>query len=283
MAIVRKGVNKIGAYSVGPKHYEVQVSADGVEKCIALYVIPPYAHLGYMNALNITAIGANEKDPKNYMYMSVVARTVTLRTGDVSMLTGTSWDDYMEDYAGIDPDTILTGADSTDVGIPGGEVIAAEAKSNIWMERRYKMGLGRNAYPTNASKIRYNVDCNYKGHMRQPSGFLDIALPKLLVVGVAFDGPEQNSNSAHVAAGDYSSWQGLYDALKDNIPAVSGVNPQSMGDDLPASDGGDLKAYLHQGRSINGNYSDDTMDVTTTLSARLDIYEPAPGNYVPAP
>ena len=280
MAIIRKGVNKIGAYSIGPKHFDVDVSSDGVEKTIALFVIPPYAHLGYMNALNITAIGSSEMLPKNYASMSIVARTVTLRVDDVEMLTNDSWDNYREDYAGVDPDTILVGTDATDVGIPGGEIVAAEAKSNIWMKRDYDMKLGKNAYPTNASKIRYHVECKYKGHMNEGGGFLDISLPKMLVIGMTVDTPEVAGYSHDAAAGGYTSWQALYDDLKGNIPAIGGVNPQSMGDDLPDSGSTNLKAYLHQGRAINANAADDTMNVITSLSGRMDIYEPAPGNYV---
>lgn len=282
MTVVRKGVSPVGHYTV-EKQLEGQIAADGVEDAMFVFAIPQYCHIGYINKLHIAAVGASEQDPAQSQEMVIKARTLALSAQHTQPLTGDDWDDYMEDTLSVDPAQVTGHGDQSNIGITGGTPVADMAKGMIWLDRYYDMRLGKNAYPTNASKIRYNVECNYKGHARTPS-MLDITRPKWLVIGGVVNQPVFTSDKHDAAGGGYTSFEALYEALLDNIPTRSGTDPEALGDTLPNSGSTNLKAYLHQGVQLTDVSGDnDAMNWTMKLSMRLDIYEPAPGNYVAAP
>lgn len=288
MVVIRKGVERIGSYKV-EKTTTVDVSANGIEKALFVYAIPPFAHMGYCHSMSISAVGWDAQEVFETSELALSGRIVNITESNVTPLTGDNWDDYLEDYAGADPDTILSGGNATDVGLEGGEVMAAEAQGQSFFSRSYKSKIGKNAYNTDASKIRYLVECGYKGHLRTPS-MVAIAQPKLMVVGATAADPSAMTSftaSAHDAtAGSYTTWRGLYDALVDNIPSQNvDVDEQALGDDLPETGDTMLKSYLHKGKAVTNYHTGDPCGyhVRFEFRGRLDIYRPTPGNYVPGP
>lgn len=288
MSIIRRGVDKIGSYSV-IKEVEKTVSGNGTEQAVFLLSIPQYAHMGYAN-IHVDSVmnGADGIAPTRRQEVIISGRIVNVNEDYQSPLVGDDWDDYMEDNMQISPEMLVGKSDSDFVGITGGNVVAQHGKAIEFMRREYTCKLGKNAYPTNANLIRYAINCSYKGHLRTPN-MVDITKPKILAIGVTVSQALVTSHSHDAASGGYTDWNNLYEALVNNIPAESNQDNYTGTDidvdtDLPNSGSTNLKAYLHQGRQIDDlSGAAVGMDTVVRFSGRLDVYRPSTSRYVPAP
>lgn len=277
MSIIKKGVEKIGSYSIKKVYEKTLDNSSDVEQCIIHLAIPAYAHIGYISSLSFEIVGGSEMDPQNYTECAVRGSIIEqMPSGTPGNFTSDDWDAIMEDAAPIDPDQITAHGDSTDVDITGGEHVAAN--QHEFFRRTYTLGLPNNAYPTNANKIRYKAAGRYKGHARTGQ-MLGISNPKQLFVGALSSVPDVESDKSNSAAGGYSDMLTLYQALMDNLPVNSETTSPTQGEAMAAG----IEDYLYHGFRHDTLAATDSLHIRMYLSARLDIYQPTGARYVPAP
>lgn len=272
MTIIRKGVEKIGSYSMKKVFQKTLDDSSDGEQCIAMLLIAPYTHIGYIHSLKWEIVGASEEDPESFTECALRGSMVELPTGTT---LADDWDAHMNYWMNTDPDEFTSVGTPTDVGITGEEHVAAN--QHEFFRREYTLGLPTYAYPTNASKIRYRASGSYKGHARTGNQ-LDIARGKLFGVGALSSVPGVESDKSDSATGGYGQ-QALYEALLDNLPASSEKSSPSQGDALASG----VEKYLYDGVAHDVLSQTDALHIRMYLSARLDIYQPTSSRYISAP
>lgn len=282
MAIIKKGVDKVGSFSIKKmytKTIDISAVQEHIEASVAVMFFPAYTHLGYIHSLSYELIGGAVMDPQNFNECVVRGSIVELPNSNVTMASD-SWDDYMEDYAPIDPNQIVSGGDAESVDITGREHVAST--SHEFMRRSYTLGLPNNAYPTAENKIRYRASGRYKGHARTGQ-MLSIGSQKMLVVGVTMMTPEFETDKSNSAAGGYADQGELYSALLDSFPSNSEQVPPTLGGTMHTDTNKDIEDYLYRGLQHDSIAANGDLHVRLTLSGRLDIYKPTASSFVPAP
>lgn len=279
MAIIRKGVEKVGSFSL-KKMFSCDVSS-GTEECIAMITIPQWCHLGY-GTVRFEVTGKNEKEAYNTTEFAI--RGSIAEIDEATVLDTNNWQTQMEKLVPIDPDQIESDTnDAIDVGITGREQPIPASAGHEFFRREYTLGLHRNtAYPTNSeAKVTYKTQGSYKGHFKTDK-MMNITKPKQLFIGALTNIPHlETSNQHNVSSGGYHSPEQIYNDLMAKVPFPVGPLgvPGTTTDVLDTQ----MERYLYYGYGTDTTVSDDDLMVNVWISARLDIYTPAQANYVAAP
>lgn len=290
MVVIRKGVTKLGSYTM-KKVFTKTVSADDdgsmVEQDLAMIKFPHYTHPGYVWC-DIDVVGAKTgHDPQNFMELAIRGSLVNVPLNHDAGSYADNWASAMEDLMPIDPTTADAGTNATDVGITGREHVFPGGHE--FFRREQLLGLPNSSYPSDAEKMTYKAHFKYKGHARTPLACA-VEMPKWMGFGVTatvpyqLDNSSSNANKSLVAAGDYTDNEAHYQALIDNIPSQNNA-PPTLGDDdvLPTT----LENYLYHGFQDEGTSSPfanaDDLHIRMYLTIRLDVYTPTHASYVPSP
>jgi hypothetical protein len=285
MTIIRRGVEKIGSFSIKKKYtalIDASDAAEGeVEFCLAMLAIPSYCHIGYIHSLNYQITTPSEYDP--WQTVECVVRGGIGNVPTSLSFNDDDWNALLEDNLPTDPTTMAgADADTTSVDITGKEHVAENAHE--FFRRSYTLGLPNNAYPVDSSKIKFFAKGNYKGHART-NGQTLIELPKLFGIGVTVDNPAYDADKSDSMGGGATNSESLYQAIKAALPSAgAGDIGPTLGEDLTSG----MRAYLYEGiahddHSVAMNAAAGDIRINLSLSARLDVYEPTAANYVPAP
>lgn len=287
MTVIRKGVDKIGSYTM-KKVFTKTVTADDdgsmVEQCVAMIALPQYTHPGYVWC-DIDVVGAKTgHDPEHFMEMAVRGSMANVPPAFDIGTWGDDWDATMEYVVPIDPTNFDTGTDdATDVGITGRE--HRYDGGHEFFRREQLLGLPNTAYPSDAETMTYKTHFKYKGHARTPLACA-VEAPKWMFFGVTattpnlLDNSSSGANRSKVAFGDYTDNEAHYQALIDNLPHVGSASP-TLGDTdgFPAA----LENYLYHGYAHDVMADADDLHIRMYLTLRLDVYTPQRANYVPSP
>lgn len=283
MTIIRKDVNKIGtAWSRKVNANLVESNGEGV----VLYsmIIPPYVWPGYMWAkwrmIDWSADGVRpwlSAEANVFIQMVEIPDTVARSSYDTKAEVLT----LANTYAPLDE--VFVGTDSgtdDEVGFTGltDSTIPDQFSRTLCKRYHYEMGIGKNAYPTNANYIRYLVEGKYNGHLKTKE-MVDIAKPKLVLIRANTQAPYADPDEDHGMSGGLEM-EALYSTLVDNIPGRNDDTTGITGEDLDST----LQNYLNEGTTGDqsmGSYF-DAQDLATTVNVtmRLDIYEPAPRGHI---
>lgn len=282
MTIIRKGVKKIGTAWSRKVNINV-IPNDGNGSILHAMILPPYVWPGMMWAKwkLIDNASGDTVDPRKSAEANVFIQMVELPDD----LVPANYDSDAEllslanTHAPLDE--IFLGTDSgtdDDVGITGHaatEIPDIFARSLV-KRYHYKMGIGQNAYPTNANFIRYHVQGRYRGEMKT-SNMVDITKPKLVVIRGNTNIPSVNADEDKALSGDYSIYD-LYQLLVDQLPQnnQNEVDSRLIDENLNTY----LQYYLNEGidggETASNFFEARALNATTYVTTRLDIYEPSP-------
>lgn len=281
MSIIRKGVTKLGSYSM-KKVYTKTLTADEdgevSESALAVVTIPQYCHLGYL-WLDIDVVGQKTAiDPHKFMEFAIRGSVADVRLDADEGSIGENWETIMKYNMPADPDAATNpgAVAAEDMGITGREHVADYGHE--FFRRECILGLPNYAYPSNAEGITYKAHFKYKGHARTKN-MTNIGTPKVLAIGALATVPDMVTDKGDSQSGGYTDMLTFYEALRDNIPAVGGEGSVTTGDALPAS----LENYLYKGLQHDDFTDAHDLNVRMYLTARIDVYEPQHARYTPAP
>lgn len=275
MAIIRKGVDKVGSLSIKKVYEKTIDDSSQVEQAIALMWFPAYTHLGYIHSLSWEIVGASAMVPQSYTEC-IIRGSIDNTERHETQIASDDWDVVMEDFLPADPDQLLDHGATDSVDITGEEHVASTGHE--FFRRSYTLGFPTNAYPTATDRIRYKASGRYKGHVRT-RGFLDISAPKIMAIGALSKIPGVETDKSNSAGGGYANNELLYAALLDNFPS----NSEEVGPTLGTAMAAEVEDYLYHGVRQDTHAVTDSLHIRMTLSGRLDLYKPSSSKYVPAP
>lgn len=277
-------------------------STHGNEVCIAAVTGPAYSFPEYIQKLHVTAIGFTEMEP--WAQSEFITRASFVNVPQST--TQSAWDSpttLMNTHAPIDADAADGSVVTADeVGITGRyEAPLRDGKTHKLFDRSYECKLGKNSYNTNASKIRYLVDCDYKGHpYNKGMNMVDINSPWAIFVGAHTNTSNVTSDISEGAFGNHTDYDDLYASLLDGTDRDIATGGSSEHVDDPSAFTDSALAYYQQlgwaafDSNLNNSYdnaaettaainkSDDFLGhVDVTMSIRL--YKPSTMHTLMAP
>lgn len=283
MTIIRKDVTKLGEFWM-KKVFTGTLDDDGEEHALATLAFPGYTWPGY-TWLKWSIMSVAEKDPWATSEFNMKGRHVNVPE---ALTFADDMQDLMEAHAPID-EAAADGSTTTTgdaVDITGWNTHVLEGSERYtFLDREYKFGLPNNAYPCNASKIRYTAFGSYKGHCSTKQ-MVDISQPHMIFIGGLTEQPENVTNQSYAVYGDHSDFGDLYTSLVDLYKG------NSSGDQSTDMVDAALLAYQGQGYSIDdasetadpAAINDDAdLFVKLEVTCRVDIYEPDTRSRVLAP
>lgn len=287
MTIIRQGVNKIGtAWSRKVNTQTIPDNGNGV--IVHAQIFPPYVWPGQFwanwSVIDPSSDGVHPKlSAECNMYIQMGEIKDDVATSDYD--TEAEVLQLANEFIPLD-EVFLNESNpdgSTDVGVEFtgyGDAAIPPAYARTLVKRyNYSMGIGQNAYPTNANFIRYHFKGKYSGHLKTKE-MLDIAKPRLLVIRANTQIPDNSGTESDGISGGLSM-ANLYDTLVDNIP---GRNVDTVNVDAGNELNSNLHSYLNKGMSndetLSNFFDSQELQVTNYCTTRLDIYEPAPRGHI---
>lgn len=286
MTVIRQGVNKVGEFWI-KKTFQITLDDDGQEHPIAVLAFPAYTFPGY-TWLNWSIIGASEMNPWASSEMVMNGRHVNVPEG---LTFADNMQDLMELYAPIDEASAggSTTVTQTNVAITGQKTHILEgSKAYTFLDREYKFGLASNAYPTNASKIRYHASGQYAGHCKV-SKMVDINQPSMIFIGGLTEAQAVQSDQSTAVYGDHTDFGDLYNSLMYLYKGTPVGDQSSDMMDTALLNYQGAGFYLEDGADAEDNdnaeqiSNDDDLFIKMDVTCRMDVYEPKDRSSVLAP